>query len=129
MKFFGREPALWLMAIASAIQMVSAFAFPLSGEQQGVLNAAVAALAGVAIAWSVAREKLLPALTGALTALIAVGAAFGFDLSAEAQGALMAFITAAAGFLIRDRVVAPVDETGAYVVTTLPSPSAAGREL
>lgn len=51
------------------------------------------------------RIRREPALvTGAVSALIALGVAFGLELSGEQTGAIMAVVTAALGFVTRAKV-------------------------
>lgn len=108
MKIFGREPALWLGLIAAAIQLVSSLVFPLTTDQQGVLNALAVAVFGAIAAFAVSRDQGVPALLGALKALIAVGLAFGLHWSPELQGEVMAFATAISAVITRTQVTAPV---------------------
>lgn len=107
-KIFGREPALVLAFIAALVQLASAFWFDLSGDQQGYLNGAVAALVGLATAWSVARDRLAPAVLGAAQALLALAVAFGLSWSAEQQSVIMAFVATAVAMFVRTQVTAPV---------------------
>lgn len=108
MKIFGREPALWLGLIAAVIQVVSATVFELSDTQQAVLNAVAVAVIGFATALAVSQEKIVPALIGLLQAAFAVALAFGWDVPASTQGAIMALVTGAAAMFVRTQVVAPV---------------------
>lgn len=51
------------------------------------------------------RIRREPALvTGAVSALIALGVAFGLDLSGEQTGAIMAVVTAVLAFVTRSQV-------------------------
>lgn len=108
MKIFGREPVLWLALVAGLIQLLSSFWLPLSAEQQGVLNALAVAVIGVATAFAVAREKVIPALLGFVQSALAVGLAFGWELSAQDQSTIMAFAAAVIGMFLRTQVTAPV---------------------
>lgn len=108
-RIFGREPAYWLALASGLIALVSATAFPLTTEQQGVLNAVVAALVGVITAWRLAGEGLVAALVGFFKAAIAVALAFGLSWSPEVQGTAMVVIELVlTGILVRPNVVAPV---------------------
>jgi hypothetical protein len=109
MKIFGREPAVITAFIASAIAVFSSFIFPLSDTQQGVLNAADLAIFGFIAAALVAKEKLLPAITGLAKALIAVAISFGLHWSPEQQGLILSIIATGAALLgVRPQVVASV---------------------
>jgi hypothetical protein len=105
----NREPALlWIALLAPIVQAISAFVFEASPEMQGVVNAAAVAIAGAVTAFLVRSDQLLPALTGAAQAVIALVVAFGADWSTEQQAALMVPIGIIAGYIVRDRVTAPV---------------------
>lgn len=110
-----REPVLILALIASAIQMFSAFIFQLTVDQQGVLNAAAVAIAGVISAILVRSDQLAPLILGLAQAIIAVGLAFGWDLDPSGQSVIMAFITALVSVVVRHQVVAPVAAKPAVV--------------
>lgn len=108
-RIFGREPAYWLALASGVIALVSATAAPLTVEQQGILNACVAALLGVVTAWTLKGEGLVAALVGFFKAAIAVALAFGWALSPEVQGAFMVVAELVlTGVLVRPNVVAPV---------------------
>jgi hypothetical protein len=106
-KIFGREPALILGLIASAIQLVSATVLPLSVEQQGVLNAVAVAAIGLLTAAVVSAEKAAPAVLGLVQAVLACALAFGLHLDPATQGAVMAFATALVSAFVRTQVWAP----------------------
>lgn len=103
-----REPALILALVASAIQMVSAFLFHLTVDQQATLNAVAIAAAGLVTAIMVKSEQLAPVILGLLQAALAVGLAFGLYLSPENQSVLMTFAAAVVAMFVRQIVVAPV---------------------
>lgn len=111
-KVFGREPALFLSAVAVVVQFVSQFVFHLSADAQGAVNILAAAVIGVLTAWSVAREKLAPAVLGFGQAALAALLAFGVDFSAEQQSTIMAVVALVVGWYTRTQVVAPVDAAG-----------------
>lgn len=108
MKIFGREPALWLALVATTVQLVAAFVVHLTDEQQGALNFVAAAAVGIITAVAVAREKLTPAILGGVQAVIALGVAFGWHLSAGNQAILMSFAAAVVAMFVRTQVVAKV---------------------
>lgn len=107
MKLFGREPALWSAFAASAIAMFSAFILPLSVDQQGVLNAVVAAVLGVVTAVVLKSDGLSAAILGLAKAAIAVGIAFGLAWSPETQAVVMTFAATVTGMFVRTQEVAP----------------------
>lgn len=110
-KIFGRDPALFLGAVAGAIQLLSLF-LPLSTTQQGVLNALAVAIVGFVLAKAVAADKAAAALIGVAKAAIALGLAFGLKLSPDAQVGIMTAVTAFLSFYTRTQVTAPLDENG-----------------
>lgn len=95
-KILGREPALWLATFASIVQLGSQFIWHLSDTQQGALNAFAVVLVGVLTALAVDHEKLVPAIMGALGALLSVGMSFGWHLDPQSQSVIM---SAAAGII------------------------------
>lgn len=104
-----REPALlYISLVAPIVQALAAFLFVDSPAVQGVVNAAAVAVAGAVTAFLVKSDNLLPALTGAAQAVIALFVAFGAGWSPEQQAALMVPIGIIAGYIVRDRVTAPV---------------------
>lgn len=111
----GREPAAWAAVAKALIAVISLFIINLTGEQQGALNAVVAVLLGVIVAWQVAAEKALPLLVGLVEAGIYVAVAFGWDVTADKQTVLLALVGAVVAIITRDRVVAPRDPAGAPV--------------
>lgn len=104
-----REPALlYLGLLAPVVQALAAFVFAVDPAVQGAINAAAVAIAGAVTAFLVKADNLVPAITGALQAVIALVLAFGVDWSSEQQASLMVALGAVAAFLVRDRVTAPV---------------------
>ncbi len=108
----SRDPALWLGLIAAVIQLTAAFIFPLTVEQQAVLNALAVAVAGVVTAVVVRRDGQAAAIVGFAQAAIAVGLGFGLEISTEGQAAIMAAVSTAAAMFVRTQVVAPVSPEG-----------------
>lgn len=111
-----REPALLLIGLlAPIVAAVSAFVFAANPDVQGAVNAVAVAVAGAITAFMVKSDNLLPAITGAVQAVIALVLAFGVGWDSGQQAALMVALGAIAAFLVRDRVTAPVPPP---VVTT-----------
>lgn len=107
MRALGREPALWLALVTAAIQLSSAFFLDLSTEQQALLNALAVALSGAVTAYMVAQDRMVPALVGAMQALLSVAVGFGADLSPDTQAAVMASVAGVAAMFVRTQVWAP----------------------
>lgn len=117
-KIFGREPATILSLIASAIMMFTSFIYPLTDDQQGGLNAVAMGLVGIFSYWAIAEDGGLALLVGLAKAMLALGLAFGLDMSGEQQAVLMSFVTIAAQTLIvRPNVIAPVKADGSNVTS------------
>jgi hypothetical protein len=113
-----REPALILALVASAIQMVSAFLFDLTVDQQATLNAVAVAAAGLVTAIMVKSDQLAPFVLGLLQAALAVGLAFGLYLSPENQSVIMTFAAAVVAMFVRTQVQAPVSAAAARATVT-----------
>jgi hypothetical protein len=104
-----REPALlYVGLLAPLVQALAAFVFDADPTVQGAVNAVAVALAGAATAAIVRSDKLVPAITGAFQAIVALVLAFGVDWSAEQQAGLMIAVGAVVAVVVRDRVTAPV---------------------
>jgi hypothetical protein len=108
----GRDPALYLTLVATAVRLLAAFVIHLSDEQQAVLNAVATAVAGAIVAAIVNRDGQVPALLGVAQALLALAVGFGLHISAENQAIIMSFIGAITAAFVRTQVVAPVAPTG-----------------
>ena len=126
-QIFGREAAFWLSLTSAAVAFFSAVVAPLSVEQQGVLNAAVAAVLGLASIGFLKAEQSVAAVVTVFKALAAVGLAFGWKLAPEVQSTAMVLVELVlTGVLVRPNVVAKVPPKeavlgadGAYDVTTI----------
>ena len=114
LRIFGREPALWLGLLAAALKLATAFGLDVSVDQQSVINAAAAALVGVAVA-VLTRDGIPAAILGAAQALLALGLGFGLHVSADQQAVIMSFVAVTISMFVRTQVTAPVpgpDATG-----------------
>jgi len=107
-KILGREPAVILGLVAAIVQLLSATLMNWSVEEQGYINAAAAAIAGLIVAWAVSQEAVFAALSGVVSALIALALAFGLALSPDLQSSLMVLVSAIGAYVVRTQVVAPV---------------------
>ncbi len=105
----NREPAvLWIGLIAPTVAALAAFAFAADPALQGAINAAAVATAGAITAWLVRSDRLLPALTGAIQAMVALAVAFGAGWTSAQQAAVIVPLGMIAAIVVRDRVTAPV---------------------
>ncbi|MFF0409048.1 hypothetical protein ACFYUY_01260 [Kitasatospora sp. NPDC004745] len=106
-KLFGREPALWLGFIAVLVKTLAAFGLHVTNDQQAVINAAAAALVGLAVAIA-AHDGVSAALIGAVQAVIALAVGYGLNWSADQQAVIMSLVAAAVAMWTRTQVTAPV---------------------
>lgn len=107
MRILGREPAVLLALVATAVRMVAAFWIDLNTDQQAVLNAAASALVGLTIA-AIVKDGLVAAVLGLVQAVLALAIGFGLDITAENQAVIMSFTSAIVAMFVRTQVVAPV---------------------
>ena len=115
MRIFGRDPAVILGLVAVVVQALVAFNTSLTDEQQGLINAAATALMGVAIAFMAARDQIVPAVGGAVVAVLQLAVAFGANLTQEQIGTAAALLTTLLAFWLRTQVTAPVAPDGSTV--------------
>jgi hypothetical protein len=112
-----REPAMICGIVVAILQALAAFWLSADGDMQGVVNTALVLVGGAVTAVLVRSDQLVPLLTGAAQAVVAVFVAFGYDWSPTQQAALMAPVALLAAYLVRDRVVAPVPPVDSNVTT------------
>lgn len=105
---FGREPAVIIGFLAALIEALGGTVLHLSGGIQGALIALVTAAFGVWTAAHVASDKLLPAVLGFAQAGFSLYIAFGQNVSAGDQAAVMTLITMTVALFVRTQVVVPV---------------------
>ncbi len=104
----SREPATLLIGlIAPIVACLAAFLWAADPDTQIVVNAAALAVAGAVTAVVVRSDKLLPAIVGAISAVVSVGAALGLQLDSAQQASLVVALGAIAAVVVRDRVTAP----------------------
>lgn len=107
MKFFGREPALWLGLVAALVYTFDAFVFDLTDGQAALINAGAAALVGVITAL-VTRDGVSAAALGFIKAALSLALGFGLKLSPDQQVAIMTLATGAVAMFVRTQAHAPV---------------------
>jgi hypothetical protein len=105
-KFFGREPALFLGLIAVTVQVVSAFWVHVTVDQQAVVNAASAAVVGVIVA-IVAHDSLSAPILGAAQAVMSLAVGFGQNWAPDKQATVLALVSALVAVFVRQVVTAP----------------------
>lgn len=122
-KIFGREPAVLLGLVGSAIALfVALFGARLSldGDFTAVAMAVVSAALGFYSAWAT-KDTLLGVSVGLVKALISLGLYFGLDMSVELQASVMLFVEALVGFWQRTQtspVADPVDPSPTQVAAS-----------
>lgn len=104
---FRREPALWLALVAVLVKTGSAFGLNVSTDQQAVINAAAAAIVGLAVAY-LAHDGLSAAVLGTVQAVLALAVGFGLHWSADQQAVVMSLAAAIVAMFVRTQVTAPV---------------------
>lgn len=105
-KILGRDPALFLAALAAVVYGLTAF-LPLSTDVASAINAVAVAAVGV---WTalVVKDGGVAAALGFIKALIALGLGFGLKLTPEQQAAILTVVTAVSAAFVRTQVQAPV---------------------
>jgi nicotinamide riboside transporter PnuC len=115
-KILGKEPALWMALFSSIVMVVSAFVFPLTPDQQGVLNAVCTAGFGLATAYFIDKGALSAAILGFVKATFALAIAFGWHQSAENQAILMTAVTSIVAMFVRTQTT-PINPPQATAAT------------
>lgn len=114
--FLLRYPAAILLGLSTLLQMLVAFGWDLSDGQTGAINAAAAAVFGVATAWVLAQDRLLAAILGLVQAGATLIVAFGGHISDAQVHTVLEFIAAVAtpliGVLVHKAATAAVDAHG-----------------
>lgn len=105
-KIFGREPALVLALIAILVKTGAAFGLNVTTDQQAVINAAAAAIVGLAVAY-MAHDGLSAAILGTAQAILALAVGFGLHWSADQQAVVMSLAAAIVAAFVRTQVTAP----------------------
>jgi hypothetical protein len=106
--YIARETAQIAAVVAGLIQLIGALTLGFTVDEQGALNALVVVLLGVLTALSVSAEKAAPLIAGVVQAMLAVALSFGFQLTPQLQGSIMAFVVAVVAFYLRTVVTAPI---------------------
>lgn len=125
MKIFGREPAMIVGFIESAlVLLLTAGLLKFVGinnqEEVGIVMAVVSAVLGVYVAY-VTSETLLAAVIGLVKAAVALAAVYKLNITLDQTAALIAFVTMAISFWQRGQTsplqtpslsfIAPADTT------------------
>lgn len=108
MRIFGREPVYILAAVAIALKLASAYGLDVSGDQQALINTALACIVAVASAVVLRNGALGAAILQLASAGLALFVGFGLDLSAEQQAGWMSLVAAVLALFEHREVTAPV---------------------
>lgn len=103
---FSRDPALSISLIATSARLATAFLVEANSHQQSLINAVIAAVAGLCIAFIV-HDGQSAGLLGVAQALIALAVGYGLKIDAEQQAVIMSLVGTATAMFIRTQVVAP----------------------
>ncbi|HEX2316111.1 MAG TPA: hypothetical protein VHJ17_20385 [Thermomonospora sp.] len=120
MKILGRDPAAWLALVAVTVQFLVAWGVDLTEAQQAGVNAVATMAMGLALAWVVARDRVIPAAAGLLTAVLQLGVSFGWDIDQDQIATAGALLTAVLALYLRTQVTAPVAPDGTRVAAQGP---------
>lgn len=108
MKILGREPTLWIAVISSLIVVLGTFGFHyLTGQQAGLIVAAINAVAGAINAYLV-RPVSPAAFTYAIGAIVALVASYGINVSPETLATINLAVVPILALLTRNQV-SPVE--------------------
>lgn len=107
----GRDPAWWLAVVAVIVKLAIAYGLDLDVDGQAKVNAAATAVMGVILAFTVARDQILPAVAGlgvALGDLALQWGVFGWHPSPEQLAETSALVTLVLAGYLRTQVTAPI---------------------
>lgn len=116
-RIFGREPALWLALVASAVKLVSAYWLHLSTDQQSLVNALAAAIVGLIVA-RIVHDGLPAALLGLAQSGLALAVGLGLHMAADEQATIMTAVGIVVAMFVRTQVTAPVPPAPAPVAVS-----------
>lgn len=104
----ARDPVIWTNLFAAIVMLIATFYGHLTVEQQGLLNAAAVATAGLISGWKVAVDGGLALAMGLIKAVLAVAVSFGLHWSDQQQLVFMTLVAALGAMFVRTQVVAGV---------------------
>jgi ABC-type enterochelin transport system permease subunit len=119
MRIFGREPTLWLQALAAVLGLLVTFGLTgLSAEQAAFWVAVVTAVV-TAINAALVRPIAPIAFTGLVAAVATLAAAYGFAASQEQVGMVQGIVISVLALLARHQVT-PAQDVAMPVAEPLP---------
>lgn len=105
-KLFGRDPAMYLEFFA-ALVMCAGLIWSFTIDQQSLLNAGAAAIAGIVGAF-ILHDGQSTAILGGIKALLSLVMGFGLSVSVQWQTAIMMLAGAIVAMYVRTQATAPV---------------------
>ena len=127
MKILGREPTLYIAAVAAVLPLLATFGFGwLTGEQANLWGAAIYALAGAATAYFV-RPIAPAAFTYAIQAVVALLQGYAIPVTEEQLALLQSAAIPFLALLTREQVSPRT--TAATKITTSPTAEASANNL
>lgn len=103
MRIFGREPAVILGIVSAGLSLVVTFGIGLTSTQAGAIVAVISA-AFAAITAAMTRPIVPSAFTGLVAAVVALLAAWHYEVAPETVGSLNALVLALLVFITRGQV-------------------------
>jgi hypothetical protein len=122
MKIFGREPVYWLTAVAVILKLAAAYGIDVSANEQGAINAALAAAVGIATAVVLKTGALAASILNFGQGGVALFVAFGLHMSAHQQGLIMSGIATVLALVLHEQVTAPVTQVAIEQRSLIKSP-------
>lgn len=108
MKIFGREPALWISAIAALLAVAVGFGLPVTDGQAGAITAVLTA--GAATWTALHVRPVAPAVfSGLFTTGATLLAAYGVDLSQQQVGLISGAAITLMALITRQQVTPAAD--------------------
>lgn len=114
MRLLGRDPAA---VVETGVQILLGLLLTLAlpDDISNAWSAAVVAVGGLVTSAWVARDRLLPSLTGAIKGVFALVVTLGLDLNPSVETGLIMAASAAVTFWLRTQVTAPIAPDGSRV--------------
>lgn len=109
MKFFGREPTLYIQAISAALGVAVTFGLDGLSATQAAAIVAVLTAVTTAINAALVRPVAPAAFTGLVTAAAVLLAAYGLEVAQETVGAVQVAVIAVLALLTRTQVAPTAD--------------------
>lgn len=104
MKPLGREPTLWLQALAAVLGLVVTFGWDQLTAEQAALWVAAGTAVVAAVNAALVRPVAPVAFTGLVAAVAALAAAYGFGATQEQVGMVQGIVVAVLALLTRMQV-------------------------